>query len=61
MHKARKVGVESRELIQWRDRADIPIRTHDDNRTCTATDAVSFVDPATAGTGNIRIVKKDPN
>lgn len=59
-HKAREVGVERRELAKRRNGADVPVRTHDDERTCTATDAVSFMDLATAGTGNVRIVKKDP-
>jgi hypothetical protein len=39
---------------------DTPVRTHDDERACTATDAVSFADPTATGTSNVRIVKKNP-
>jgi hypothetical protein len=59
-HKACKVRVERCELIQWRNSPDVAIRTHDDERTRAAADAISFVYASAMSAGNIRVVQKDP-
>ena len=59
-HESRKISVERGKFVQWRNHANVPVWTHDDQRTSSATDTISFVDPTTMGASNICVVEKNP-
>ena len=60
-HESRKVSVERGKLVQWRNDTNVPVRAYNHERTSSAADTISFMNPATTSASNIRVVEKNPN